>query len=60
MSDSGDSGNSDDSSDSGYSMPSSGSGRSGRSLDSNVLQRAMRWETFALVAFLVILAVVAS
>ncbi|MFE1177098.1 hypothetical protein [Streptomyces sp. NPDC058773] len=58
MSDGGDSGHSDDSSDSGPSVL--GHGRSGSSLDLGVLRRAMRWETFALLALLVILAAVAS
>ncbi|AWN31410.1 hypothetical protein [Streptomyces sp. NEAU-S7GS2] len=43
--------------DGGYSPLRGGSGGSS---DLNVLRRAMRWETFALVAFLVILAIVAS
>ncbi|MEU8914243.1 MULTISPECIES: hypothetical protein [Streptomyces] len=54
MSDDGNNGTSDDG---GYSPLRSGSGNSS---DLNVLRRAMRWETFALVAFLVILAIVAS
>ncbi|MGY5128963.1 hypothetical protein [Streptomyces nigrescens] len=54
MSDDGDNGSSDDS---GFSPLSS---RSGESRGGNVLRRAMRWETLALVAFLVILAAVAS
>jgi hypothetical protein len=52
-----DSGNADDSSDSGFATRGGGSGGSA---DLSVLRRAMRWETFALVAILVILTVVAS
>lgn len=54
VSDDGDNGTSDDG---GYSTLRGGSGGSS---DLNVLRRAMRWETFALVAFLVVLAIVAS
>ncbi|MCF3142165.1 hypothetical protein [Streptomyces platensis] len=53
-----DSGYSDDSSDSGCLTTRSGGSRG--PADLSVLRRAMRWETFALVAILVILAMVAS
>ncbi|MGW7574870.1 hypothetical protein [Streptomyces sp. NPDC054765] len=57
MSRSGDGGQGDDGSDSGSS---SSSGRTSRPLDWSVLLRAMRWETFALVLILVVLAAAAS
>ncbi|MFI1158980.1 hypothetical protein [Streptomyces sioyaensis] len=63
MSDGGDNGGSGDG---GYGGDSSDSGsawqpsRSSSAPDWRVLRRAMRWETFALVLFLVILAAVAS
>lgn len=52
-----DSGYGDDGADSGSPARRGGSGGS---VDLSVLRRAMRWETFALVVILVILAVVAS
>ncbi|MFD0164348.1 hypothetical protein ACFVJH_09330 [Streptomyces decoyicus] len=56
MSDSGDSGNS------GYGDDGMSSRRSSSSSlpSASVLRRAMRWETFALVVFLVVLAAIAS
>ncbi|WP_406482575.1 hypothetical protein [Streptomyces platensis] len=53
-----DGGNGDDGSDSGYATR--GGGGSGSFPDLSVLRRAMRWETFALLAALVILVAVAS
>ncbi|MEW9516339.1 hypothetical protein [Streptomyces tubercidicus] len=57
-----DGGNSDDSSDSGYVSRGGGGGGSGSGsvLDLSVLRRAMRWETFAVLAILVIVAAAAS
>ncbi|MFI9259442.1 hypothetical protein ACIGT4_17310 [Streptomyces sioyaensis] len=55
---SGDGGYGGDSSDSG--LPWQPSRRSSSAPDWGVLRRAMRWETFALVLFLVVLAALAS
>ncbi|MEU8996397.1 hypothetical protein ACGFSD_33205 [Streptomyces caniferus] len=57
MSDGGDSDYGDDGSDSGSSVLS---GRSTGSPDLSVLRRAMRWETFAILVILVVIAAAAS
>ncbi|MDC7335509.1 hypothetical protein [Streptomyces lydicus] len=57
----GDSGNSGDSGDSGdYNDASAGHSRGSGSPSWDVLCRAMRWETLALLVFLVVLAALAS